>query len=260
MRTINLKQFLRILKGEDLEFRINAYPFKIERDVVLYNIHLPYDLSFTGCEFSNLTFKDCRFSGNLFFENSSLDSLHFIDCRLQNITIDKSEMHDLVVGQSQELRQLIIGKSYIDSISVINNPVYETIHLGCENNIRTFLMNKNGVSSENSFSTKIFICPERFESIFIEDATTDLLHIGTFGEYAHMTVKNVNADIVLIDQCSLELSQIVFENIRPLDKSSSAFHLVNTVFDQEIFGPSAFKNYKMTRIHHEQVDAEALIS
>lgn len=260
MRIINLKQFLRILKGEDLEFRISPFPFKVERDVVLHNAHLPYDLNFVNCDLSSLTFKDCRFSGDLLFDNTRLDSLHFLGCRLQNIKIEGAQVHELVIDKSQELRQFTIQSSCVDSISVLNNPVYETIHLGCENSVRNFKMLKNGIPAENSFSTKVYICPERFEFISIEDATTDLLHIGTFGEYAKMVIKNVNAEVVLIDHCSPERSHVEFDNIKPLDKASSAFHLVNTVFDHTLYGKSAFGNYKMTRVHHHEVDASELIS
>lgn len=259
MRKINDKQFLKILSGEDLEFRISPFSFKLNEPVNVCGIHLPYDLDFTDCEFDSLIFKNCRFSGNIAFSKSCLKSLFFMECHLHDLNILATTIDRLVIESSSELKELVVKASDINSLVVEQNPIYETIHIGCENNVRMCRVSKNGDRSKNSFSTKVFICPERFESMSLSDLTTDALHIGTFGEYARLTIKNVQAEVVLIDGCSAELSKVYFENIRPLDPTVSALHFIKTPFDREVFGTSAFRNYQVTKIHHQDVDVTSLI-
>ncbi|MBO3700368.1 hypothetical protein [Roseivirga sp. E12] len=259
MRKINVKQFLKILKGEDLEFRISPFPFTLNQSIHVAGIHLPYDLDFKSCLFDDVVFTDCRFSGNIMMSETTVRSLSFDKCRLHDIEIVSSSMDHLTVGQSSELKELTVKSSDINSIVIENNPIYETIHIGCENNVRDCLISDNGEPEHNSFSTKVFICPEKFENITLNNLTTEALHIGTFGEYAKFTVKDVTAEVVLIDGCSAELSKVRFENVQPRDASVSALHFINTPFDPEVFGDGAFSNYKVTKIHHQNVDASSLL-
>lgn len=259
MRNINLKQLLKIMKGEDLEFRISPFAFRLVEPATIRDAHLPYDLNFQNCHFENLTFENCRFSGNLEFNTSSTKALSFEACLLHNLEIECADIASLTIKNSFEFRALIVKDSNINELLLKENPIYETIHLGCGNNIRNCTLTNNGAPDKNSFSTKVFICPERFEVIKVKNMTTDILHIGTFGQYAQLSIADVNAEIVLIDGCSALLSKVSFENVMPLDEEASALHLVNTVFDREIFNAEAFKNYKVTKIHHEKVDFSTLI-
>lgn len=260
MRKITKNQFLKILKGEDLEFRISPFKFTLSQKASINGIHCPYDLSFQGCDLGSLIFEGCRFSGNIMIDNSSIKSLTFDECQLHDIRINLSSIGSFSLAQSNELKQLIVKTSDINTLTITDNPIYEVIHIGCENNVRSCTISNNGDASRNSFSTRVFICPEKFEGIVINNLTTDALHIGTFGEYARFTVTDVRAEVVLIDGCSTELSKVSFKNVRPIDASASALHFINTTFDQEIFGDKAFKNYKSTKIHHQQVDVSALMS
>ncbi len=260
MRKVNANQFLKILKGEDLEFRISAFSFSLTQPVTVDGIHLPYDVNFDGCDLNELDFSKCRFSGHLSITNSTIKSLSFLNCQHHNLSILSSSVGNLKVCHSSELRALIVKASHINELTVDQNPVYESIHIGCENNIRACLISNNGDIDVNSFSTKVFICPERFEKMVLSNLTTEALHIGNFGEYAKFTVKDVRAEVVLIDNCSTELSKVHFENIRPLNSSVSALHFVNTTFDQDVFGEGAFKDYQVTKIHHQSVDVSSLIA
>lgn len=259
MRKINDRQFLKILRGEDLEFRISPFSFRLNEPVNVRGIHLPYDLEFTDCEFDCVVFNGCRFSGNIAFTKSSFKNLTFTECQLHDLNILATSIDCLEVKSSSELKELVIKASDINLLLIERNPIYETIHIGCENNVRVCRITENGDSRKNSFSTKVFICPERFESMSLSDLTTDAFHIGTFGEYARLTVKNVLAEVVLIDGCSSELSKVSFENIRPRDPSVSALHFIKTPFDRDVFSASSFNNYKVTKIHHQDVDADSLI-
>jgi len=259
MRKINVKQFLKILKGEDLEFRISPFPFKLSQPVHVSGIHLPYDLDLAKCIMDHVVFTDCRFSGSIKISKSKLRNLTFRDCRLHDVEVDSSSIGYFALEGSSELKELIIKASDIHKVIVEDNPIYETIHLGCENNIRDCRLSNNGEPEKNSFSTKVFICPEKFETMSLINLTTEALHIGTFGEYAKFTVKDVNAEVVLIDGCSAELSKVRFENVRPLDVSASALHFINTPFDPDVFGDNAFFDYKVTKIHHQNVDVSSLM-
>ncbi len=260
MRKINANQFLKILKGEDLEFRISSFAFSLTQPVFVDGIHLPYDINFNDCDLNNLGFSNCRFSGHLSITNSTIKSLSFVGCQLHNLNILSSSISNLEVSNSSELKELIVKGSDINELIVDQNPIYESIHIGCENNVRDCFISNNGDIGVNSFSTKVFICPEKFENMVLSNLTTEALHIGNFGEYAKFTVKDVRAEVVLIENCSTELSKVRFENIRPLNASISALHFVNTTFDQDVFGEVAFKNYQVTKIHHQSVDVLSLMA
>lgn len=259
MRKINKKQFLKILKGEDLEFRISPFPFRLSQSVHIAGIHLPYNLDFKDCIMDHVVFSDCRFSGNIMINDARLKSLGFMACRLHDVAIDSCSIGSFTLEKSSELKELILKSSDIHKVLIDSNPIYETIHIGCENNVRDCQLSNNGEPEQNSFSTKVFICPEKFENIDLYNLTTEALHIGTFGEYAKFSVKDVNAEVVLIDGCSAELSKVQFENVRPLDVSVSALHFINSPFDPEVFGDTAFGDYKVTKIHHQNVDVAALM-
>jgi len=260
MRRINRKQFLKIIKGEDLEFRISPFAFWLIESVVIDNTHLPYDLIFENSKFENLSFVNCHFSGDILIDNSKSKSLTFDTCQLHSLEIKNADVTSLEIKNAYEINGLIINDSAIDKLHLVDNPIYELIHLGCGNSIKNCILMNNGDSAKNSFSTKLFMCPERFDSIQVENITTDLLHIGTFGQYAHLSITDSNAEVVLIEECSPGLSKVNFENIQPLDKEASAIHLINTVFDQELFGQHAFNNYKVTKMHHSPVDLTQLIA
>lgn len=259
MRNVSAKQFLKILKGEDLEFRISPFSFRMNRPLSVSKIHLPYDISFDGCDLGDVVFKDCRFSGHIDVANSNIKSLNFEGCQLHNLNLSTSSMGNFELIGSSELKELVIKRSDINRMVIKDNPIYETIHVGCENNVRDCVITNNGEPRLNSFSTKVFICPEKFENITLSNLTTDALHIGTFGEYAKFTIKDVKAEVVLIDGCSAELSKVNIENVQPQDASVSALHFINTAFDRDVFGETSFKNYKVTKIHHQNVDASSLM-
>ncbi|MFY0593773.1 hypothetical protein [Roseivirga sp.] len=259
MRRLNRKQFLKVIKGEDLEFRINSFSFKLHESVVISDVHLPYDLTLESCKLENLTFINCRFSGDLEIQSSKLESLKFESCQLHSLAINKSDISSIIVKNSTELNSLRIGDNDINKIEITDNPIYELIHLGCGNNIKECNLWNNGDPSKNSFSTKLFLCPERFDSIQVDQMTIDLLHIGTFGEYAHFSLANLKVDIILIEGCSPDLSKVSFKNIEPIDKSGGAIHLVNTAYDQDLFG-DAFKAYKDTKIHHDLAEILSLLA
>ncbi|OEK06319.1 pentapeptide repeat-containing protein [Roseivirga misakiensis] len=260
MRRINQKQFLRIIKGEDLEFRISPFPFKLNEPLIIREAHLPYDLFFQDCKLDSLKFINCKFSGDLKLERTQIKSMTFESCQLHDFKINETDISSLEIKNGCEFKSLAIGDSAIDKIEVTDNPIYELIHLGCGNSIKTCYLLNNGDVSRNSFSTKVFLCPERFDFIEIDGVITDLLHVGTFGEYAQLKFKDIHAEIVLIEGCNSDLSKVNFENISPLDKEASALHFVNTAYDQELFGEKAFRDYSLTKIHHDTVNIEELFS
>lgn len=259
MRKIKTKQFLRILKGDDLEFRISPFAFSLDEPVSVSGLHLPNDLSFEDCDFNEVTLTNCEFSGDISIKNSSIRALTFRACKLRDVRISSTSIGDLGLHHSIHLKHLIIKACNINSIMVMSNPTFMTIHIGCENSLRDCVISNNGTAKEEFGYCNVFICPERFESMLLDNTTTDTLHIGTFGKFASFTVKSVRAEIVLIDGCSVDSSDVLFENVQPLEAERSALHFINTTFDQQLFGDKAFQNYSLIKNHRESVDIEALI-
>ena len=73
MRTLRAKDFLKIVTGQDLEFRMGAYAFRLSEDVSLHGVNIAHHFTFSGCKFKELHLDDATVSGSLIFENCDLN-------------------------------------------------------------------------------------------------------------------------------------------------------------------------------------------
>ncbi len=228
MRLISSKQFFRILKGEDLEFRILQYPIKLGVKLVFEDLVLPHDINFNQSSFDELVFKNCRFLGDLSFHDSKMNQLSFEGCDFKNLIIKASEISSLEVSRTIHVHSIQILASAINELVIQENPVFESIEMGCENNIMSAVIQNNGDVLRNSFKSTIFICPERFDSIILKDNTSEILHIGTIGEYAHFEVDNFQANLLLFSNCNGLSSIVNFERLMPIDSELASVCIVNS--------------------------------
>lgn len=259
MRTLNFAQFKRILQGVDLEYRIMGYSIAVERKVKFSGIHIPYDLSFFQCQFDQVEFESCRFSGNISIDNSSCKSLSFHDCQLQNINIKDSTVEELTLSNSSEIRALDVYNSKLNSVEIFDNPIFQEISLGCKNKIRNCSMSNVGALGTNAFQSNIYSCPEQFERFELKQISTDILHIGTFGDYAKLSLEGINSDYVVFENCKSDTSQIEIIDLKSRKAELGQIHFVNTAFDSDVFKINEIKPHFNTQIHHEFVDIKELV-
>jgi hypothetical protein len=250
MRTINSRQFLKILKGEDLEFRISQYPVRLVDKVKLEDLHFPYDIHFRESVFQELSFRNCRFSGDLSFSGSKIGKLSLRACDFRHLSVKQTEVLQFEVKKSVQAKSVTIGASAINSLVIEHNEVFESIELGCENHIMQASLSYNGDIQKNSFKSTIFICPERFDILKLKNNCAEILHVGTIGEHAQFEVENLSANLLLFSNCNGESTNVALRGLRPIDPAVASVCIVNSerivrLNDQGVFNAfSRIKRYK----------------
>ncbi|GEM_PF-5454647 len=259
MRTLNYAQFKRILTGIDLEYRITGFSLSLDRKAKFTDLHIPYDLNFFECQFQSLEFENCRFSGNITFDHSSCQSLEFNSCQLQNVVLKDAELDTLKLSDSSEVRKLDVYNSLINQVSLKSNPIFQEVALGCKNKIRKCSITDLGSPSVNSFQTTVYLCPEQFESFVLNSINTDVIHIGTFGNYSKLSLANIQADYVMFENCNSDTSQIEIIDLKANKFNQGEIHFINTAFDSDVFKINELKPHFKTQIHHTPVEVKTLL-
>lgn len=253
-RTLNTTQLQRILKGDDLEFRITQYAIQYLGDATFEDLIIPYDLNFKHCSFGQLIFRNCKFYGKVSFQNSNLKSLQFVGCELKDVDINSSETKELRLLDSVQVQKFHVGASSVNHLIIERNPVFEAIEVACENSIVNAQISENGNSELNSFKSTLYICPERFESMVLRNNTSEILHIGTIGQYSSFEIENYNANLVLFSNCNGENSKVIFENLQPIDPFVASVCIVNSNRIIEMKQNGVFSNFKHIKRYEQSVD------
>ena len=260
MRLLNYAQFKRLIRGVDLEYRITGYPISLEKKARFEDLHIPYDLNFFKCKFQSLEFKNCIFSGNVTLDHTVCQALQFTGCQLQNIILKDSTLDTLGVEDSREIRKLDVYNVEINTVKLENNPIFQELSLGCKNKIRKCWILDQGSTSINSFQTSVYLCPEQFESFVLKNISTDVLHIGTFGNYSKLSLANIQSDYVVFENCSTDTSSIEIFDLKSNKFNQGQIHFVNTAFDANVFKIKDLRPYFSTQIHHQKINIESLLA
>lgn len=253
-RTLNTTQLERILKGDDLEFRITEFAIQHLETAVFEDLIIPFDLNFKQCSFGQFIFRHCQFYGKISFQNSTLKTLQFESCELKDIDISSSEVKDLKLLDSVQLQKFHVGASSVNSLTIERNQIFEAIEVACENNIVSAQISENGNSEQNSFKSTLYICPERFESMVLRNNTSEILHIGTIGQYSFFEIENYSANLVLFSNCNSENSKVILENLQPIDPFVASVCIVNSDRIIEMKHNGVFNNFKHIKRYEQSVD------
>lgn len=254
LRTVNTKQLQRIFRGEDLEFRITEYPVKFDGALILEDLLLPCDLKFNDSDLGHLVFKNCRFLGNISFNHSQMNLLSFEGCEFRDVDINECEIHELNLHDSTLVRRFHVGGSAINSLNVERNPIFEAIEVACENNILQACINDNGHSEQNSFKSTIYLCPERFDSMVLKNNISEILHIGTIGQYSSFEIDSYCANLFLFSNCNSNDSKVNFQNLQPLDPSAASVCIVNSERIVAMKQEGVFNDFKHIRKYVQEVE------
>ena len=147
----------------------------------------------------------------------------------------------------------------LNQVEISNNPIFQEVSLGCKNKIRNCKISNLGGEETNAFQANVYLCPEQFEYFELKEVSTDILHIGTFGNYARMCLENINADYVVFENCKSDTSQIEIIDLKSRKADQGQIHFVNTTFDSDVFKMNEIKPHFETRIHHNTVDIKELV-
>ncbi|WP_422355980.1 hypothetical protein [Roseivirga pacifica] len=243
-RLLNSKQVKDIFKGKDLEFRIVPYEFKIGATVSLKDQHVPKPLTFENCYFKELIFDGTRASASLRFVNCRIDRFSLINSQLHSVEFEHCRLGELEVTGSQEFYEFRLNSSKCDSLKVTDNPIYKRIHIGCGSFIKKGVVTSNGSIGKNSFESEIFFCPECFNEMLITDNCSEILEVGTFGEYANLRIERNKANMVVFSNCDPKYSVVSIEHIEPFKKENSSIEVVNSEVLDSILKPTDLSQYK----------------
>lgn len=258
MRPITSKQLLRVFQGQDLEFRITEYPVKCLSAISYEGLVFPHNLNFKDSLFGHLNFVNCKFLGDINFNGSTVEELQFEGCQLKNIEIRSSNVKNLTINHSTQLQKIHVGSSSINTINIEGNKYFEAIELGCENHMVAAYIAENGNSELNSFKSTIYICPERFESIKMKNNTSEILHIGTIGEYASFEIVNYNANLVLFSNCNSNSTKVKFRKMKPIDPNTVSVCIVNSSNILEMHNEGLFSGFKSVK-KYQQIEDFSLL-
>ena len=189
-----------------------------------------------------------------------MNSLSFKDCQLHNIAVKDSSLDSFKLESSNELINLEILNSELNLVEILDNHIFQEVSIGCKNKIRRCNISDLGSINTNSFQTTVYLCPEQFEKFKLSEVQTDIVHIGTFGTYAKLSLSNINADYIMFENCNSDTSQVDILGFKSLKTLKGQIHLVNTAFDVEVFKMNELEPYFETQIHYESVDLNELIN
>ena len=251
MRLLKAKDFLKVIKGDDIEFRVQPYEIVIKEPVVIEGIDSIYSLEFPKIKFNSLTFKNCQFKGGLRFNHVEGRTFSFGSSSIENLELIDSRVNTVVVDENERLGTLYLDRTDINNLSISNNESFERLHLGCKNNVLRATFSRNGYS--NATESSVYICPERFTEIEIREMNASTVEIGTFGEHSKLTVDGILADDFKIKNCDFTKSQVSLKNIRPLEKKKSHLTIEDSKLDDTVMKSTEMKMFGGLNIHNSEV-------
>lgn len=259
MRTLKAKDFLRIITGQDLEFRMTTYAFRLSEDVSLHGLAVSHELTFTNCQFKEVHLDDANITGALNFEECEFNSLEVVNSNVQELVVSDCRMDAIHIQSNETIGSLMIEGSLINRLEINGNKRFERLHIGCANEIQKAVLNSNGFKNEQGKGSSVYLCPERFSHMEIDKLDSGRVEFGTFGEFAHMRVNEVIADEVKLDNCSNEKSDVVFTNIRPKTNKGTQFSISNSNIGSSVFANSEVKRFDRFSVENSSIADELLM-
>lgn len=245
MRTLKAKDFLKIVTGNDLEFRMTSYQFRLVEDVVIENVTISHHFSFSNCYFKNLHFENVNVKGALEFNQCEAKSIGIRGSEFNELSVQGVRTNSFYVCGNHSIGTLNINGSLINELDISENHRFDALHIGCANEIKSALFTSNGFHNGHGDSSRVYLCPERFCHLEIDRLNSGRLEFGTFGEFAKMRVNDVTAGEVALQNCNNEKSDVVFTNIRPKEDGTTKFTITNSKI-----GPEVFENKEIKEFDH----------
>lgn len=254
MRALKAKDFLKIVTGNDLEFRMTSYQFKLVEDVHVENVTISHDFSFSKCKFKNLHFENVTINGSLTFEGCEAKHIGIKNSEFAEVGIQAVRTNSLHVCGNRSIGTLNINASLINELDISENHRFGALHVGCANEIQRALLTSNGFHNGHGDSSRVYLCPERFCHLEIDRLNSGKLEFGTFGEFAKMRVNDVTATEVTLENCNNDKSDVVFTNIRPKEDGATKFTITNSKI-----GPEVFENNEIKEFDHFSSENSSIV-
>lgn len=259
MRTLKAKDFLKIVTGQDLEFRMTSYVFRLAEDVSLHGVDVEHNFVFTGCRFKEVHLDDASISGSLAFQNCELKSLEIINSKFNEVAVSDSRLDSLHICSNSTIGSLSVNASLINQLEIRENKTFERLHIGCANEIQKAVLKSNGFKNEQGDRSSVYLCPDRFNHLEIDRLNSGKVEFGTFGEFAHMRVNELTASEVKLDNCCNASSDVVFTNIRPKSEKGTKFSIANSNIGPDVFANGELKKFDQFSVENSSIADELLM-
>jgi hypothetical protein len=253
MRLLRAKEFIKVIKGEDIEFRIKPYAIHVKEPVLIDGIKSKCSLNFTSLKFDSIEIKNSNFDGAINFSglegnhlslcNSSVSSLSFLESTIASVTIESNSY----------IGELYLDKTSINDLQISKIKNFNNVHLGCQNNVMKADFNYIGIGNTELAPSSIYICPEQFGKIEINQICASAVEIGTFGKHAVLKADGVFTDDFKIKNCDNSKSQVVLKNIKPLSAKGSHLTIEDSVLDATVMDVAEMKKFGELSVENSQV-------
>ena len=253
MRLLKAKDFIKVIKGEDIEFRISPYEICVKEPLVIEGIKSIYSLSFPKVKFKSLTIRNCNFSGTLKFNQLVGKNFCFEKSTIEGLTILDSRIEQITVKSNERVGALYFDRTSTNKLSIVKNKNFESLHLGCANNVLKANLSRNGMLNNLQSKSSAYICPEQFGEIDIVGLKAASVEIGTFGEHSRLTVNGITTDSFKIKNCNATKSQVSLKNIRPMSSEMSQLTIEDSILDESVMQKSEMKLFKGLSIENSEV-------
>ena len=253
IRELRAKDFLKVITGDDIEFRIKPYAIYVKEQVVIDGIYCRCSLNFPELKFGSIIIKNSEFAGGLTFNNLQGDDFSFNGSSVGTFKILDSTIDSLEIHNNHRIEEIHLDKSSMNGLSVIGNKNFDRIHFGCENNVLKGIFIDNGSENANMAESSVYICPEQFGEMEIRDLSAAAVEIGTFGEHAVLNVNGIFTNDFKIKNCDYSKSQVTLKNIKPLHKSESHISIEDSVLDDTVMEASELNGFGNLNIENSKV-------
>ena len=168
-------------------------------------------------------------------------------------------MDSLHISGNEAIGSLSVNASLINRLELRENKRFERLHVGCANEIQKALLTSNGFKNEQGDRSSVYLCPERFNHLEVDQLNSGIVEFGTFGEFAHMRVNEVTASEVKLENCSNAKSDVVFTNIRPKTEKGTKFSIANSEIGPEVFTNGELKKFDQFSVENSSIADELLM-
>ncbi len=235
MRSIDQSGFFKILSGQDYEFLINGFSFRMFEDVRIKNSRCSsaHSLKFGNSRFKSVFFSDLELNSNIVFNHCTFETIAIEHSGIQSMQFKNCVIDKLLVSCNKWVNELLLADSQINTLLINDNNKIDQLHIGCDNLLDQAQIMNNGESNANQ--SRFFLCPERFNDIIVNNLKAAHFELGTFGQFSNLNIDNVTADEVIFKNCFEKSNNVQIGDFKPLSKESSIVKISDSYLNSSIF-------------------------
>ena len=242
-----------MIKGEDIEFRIKPYAIRVKEPIIIDGIENRCSLNFTALKFDSIEIRNCKFEGAINLNGLKGKNFSFHNCSVKAFKLLGSTIDSLSIHSNNVIEEMYLDKSSINDLLIAKINHVNKLYLGCLNNVMRATFSHIGNKNTNLSQSSIYICPEQFGVIDIQQMCAGRVEIGTFGEHSVLKADGIFTDDFKIKNCDNSNSQVVLKNIKPLSEWASHVTIEDSVLDGTVMEASELKKFAEMSVENSEV-------